>query len=210
MANIYDNNPQEIENKIIVDTTTKKATASLLGKIFWYMIFIFIIPVIVHIKISNKLAASQAKINEISGQIDVQLVRRRNVLLKLFETTKGYAKHEKETLAEVTKMRQMPINAENREEATNLSNSVFGRLFAVSEAYPELKADKLFRELMDEITNSENQIAATRRFYNSEVNNFNTTLFVWPSNVVASSRNLSSISVFAANAEQKRDVEIKF
>ncbi|UUD36851.1 LemA family [Mycoplasmopsis californica] len=209
MANLYNKNPEEKANKIVVDTESKPAQSSAVGKIFWYILFILIIPLIIHIKNRNDLMRKQTKINELSGQIDTQLVRRRDVLVKLFETTKGYAKHEKETLAEVTKMRNMQV-VNNREEATELANSVFGRLFAVSENFPDLKADRHFAGLMDEITNSENQIAATRRFYNSEVNSYNQMLFTWPTNVAASAMSLSSISVFAASPEQKADINIKF
>ncbi|WP_027334250.1 LemA family protein [Mycoplasma elephantis] len=209
MANLYSKNPEEKENKIVVDTESKQATTSGVGMFFWYISFLLIIPIIIHVKMKNDLMRKQTKINELSGQIDTQLVRRRDVLVKLFEATKGYVKHEQQTLEQVTKMRNFPI-INDREKATELENSVFGRLFAVSENYPDLKADKHFAMLMDEITNSENQIAAVRRFYNAEVNNFNQSLFTWPSNVIASSMGLSTISVFAATAEQKRDVEIKF
>ncbi|WP_426461220.1 LemA family protein [Mycoplasma hafezii] len=214
MANIYDQSQPNRENGFnpTPDIEQRNAKASLGGKIFLYLSFILIIPIIWYIVKNNKLRAQQNKINQLASNIDTQLARRSETLIKLYDTTKGYANFEKSIMTDVTKMRSALLHEQNinRNELQELNSSVFGRLFAVAENYPELKASAMFQELAEQAAYLEREIAASRRLYNQEVNEFNTALFVWPSNVVAENAHLRTIELFQASTKQREDVKLEF
>lgn len=122
------------------------------------------------------------------ADIDVQLKRRYDLIPNLVETVKGYATHEKETLTQVTEMRTRAMNATGtaeKAEAENMLSGALKSLFAVSESYPDLKANTNFLELQRELSDTENKIQAARRFYNGNVRDLNTALESFPSNVIA-------------------------
>jgi LemA protein len=154
----------------------------------WIIIGIIVLIGIVLVVIYNRLVGLQQKVKNAWSQIDVQLKRRYDLIPNLVETVKGYATHERETLEKVTQARNMAINAQGVKEQAQAENMLTGALkslFAVSEAYPDLKANQNFMQLQEELTSTENKIGFARQHYNNTVENFNTTILVFPNNVVA-------------------------
>lgn len=137
----------------------------------------------------NGLVKLRNLVQEAWRQIDVELQRRHDLIPNLVETVKGYAKHEKGTFEEVTKARSMAAapGSSPAEQAAqeNMLTQALGKLFAVVENYPELKADKNFQQLQAELTNTEDRIAAGRRFYNANVRTLNTRVETFPVNIIA-------------------------
>lgn len=193
------------------DNTVRTQTLSGFGRFLWILtIFIFgIIPIIYHIYQSNKFKRQQMEINESASLIDVYLKNRRDTLTKLIDGTSSYMNYEKELLTNVTQLRNMAIDGKNRNAADATLNSAFGRLLAVAENYPQLKADSLFKESMSQATYIEQEIAASRRAYNSKVTQFNSELFVFPSSVIAGWDNLSTYNLFVTSAADREDVSFK-
>lgn len=193
-----------------VDNSIKKANVSIFAKLIWYFSFILIIPILIHISIRNNFFNLQTKINSLSSGIDVQLKKRRDTLIKLLDSTKGFMKHEKSLFIETTKLRKMEITPEKRTEVSDRTDSVFSKLIAVHENYPELKSNEHVNNLMEQITYLEREISAIRRLYNSDVQKINSKLFMFPSSVVATEMQLYTFPYFEAKAEDKKDVEINF
>jgi len=136
----------------------------------------------------NKLVSLVNRGKEAWADIDVQLKRRYDLIPNLVETVKGYAKHEKSVFEEVTKARSAAMQADGAQEqgkAENMLSGALKSLFAVSEAYPDLKANENFLNLQNELTDTENKIQAARRFYNTVVRDLNTALEVFPTNMIA-------------------------
>jgi LemA protein len=137
----------------------------------------------------NALVRLRNLVQESWKQIDVELQRRHDLIPNLVETVKGYAKHEKDTFEAVTAARTAAAapGSSVAEQAAqeNVLTQALGRLFAVAEAYPELKANIGFQQLQQELTNTEDRIAAGRRFYNANVREFNTKIEIFPTNVIA-------------------------
>lgn len=137
----------------------------------------------------NLLVKLRNLVQEAWRQVDVELQRRHDLIPNLVETVKGYAKHERETLDAVTQARSIaaapgssPAEQAQRE---NMLTQALGRLFAVAEAYPDLKANQNFMQLQQELTNTEDRVAAARRFYNANVRALNTKIETFPVNVIA-------------------------
>ena len=140
------------------------------------------------IAIYNGLVRKRVATENAWSQIDVQLKRRYDLIPNLVSTVQGYASHERETLENVTKARQQAIDASNLEDqamAENLLTGALRSLFAVSEAYPDLKANQNFMQLQEELTATENKIGFARQHYNDTVSQFNTAIESFPSNIVA-------------------------
>ncbi len=136
----------------------------------------------------NGLARLRNALQNAWAQIDVQLKRRHDLVPNLVETVKGYATHERETLEKVTQARNIAVNAKGvaeRAEAENILTGTLKSLFAVAEAYPDLKANVNFLNLQEELTSTENKVAFSRQYYNDSVMNYNTRIEVFPTNVVA-------------------------
>src|SRR5690348_7897298 len=134
----------------------------------------------------NSLITAKVRIGEAFSQIDVQLKRRSDLIPNLVETVKGYAKHEKELLENITKARSSLLKAEgvaDKAKANNQLAETLKSLFAVSENYPQLKANENFLSLQEELSDTENKIAYARQFYNSTVMDYNTKLSVFPTNI---------------------------
>jgi LemA protein len=150
--------------------------------------------------------------------IDVQLKRRYDLIPNLIETVKGYAAHEGGLLQKVTEARNMAIGAgamgtlAGREKAEETLSGTLKSLFAVSENYPDLKANTNFLELQRELSDTENKIQASRRFYNSVVMHFNTKLEVFPSNLIGAMFRFGKKELFGldANPEEREVVKVKF
>lgn len=139
--------------------------------------------------IYNGLIRLRNLVQEAWRQIDVELQRRHDLIPNLVETVKGYAAHEKGTFEEVTRARNMAASpgssVAEQAQQENVLTQALGRLFAVAEAYPDLKANVNFQQLQQELTNTEDRVAAGRRFYNANVRELNTKIEVFPGNIVA-------------------------
>jgi len=151
------------------------------------------------IGIYNGLVAKRQRCNQAFADIDVQLKQRQNLIPNLVETVKGYAAHEKETLDAVVQARQGAVSANTPGEmgaAEGMLGQALGRLFALAEAYPDLKANQNFMDLQDELAVIEDKIAAARRFYNSAVQDYNTAREQFPGSLVAGSFNFEPREFF--------------
>lgn len=157
--------------------------------ILWVLIAVVVLLILYAIVIYNRLVGLRQGVRNSWSQIDVQLKRRYDLIPNLIETVKGYAAHERETFQRVTEARQLAIDAKSVREqgqAENMLTSTLRSLFAVSEAYPDLKANQNFLQLQEELAGTENKIAYSRQHYNDVVAVFNTTCQAFPSNVIAS------------------------
>lgn len=151
------------------------------------------------IGIYNGLVSKRQRCNQAFADIDVQLKQRQNLIPNLVETVKGYAAHEKETLDAVIQARNTAANASTPGEmgaAEGMLGQAIGRLFALAEAYPDLKANQNFMDLQDELAVIEDKIAAARRFYNSAVQDYNTAREQFPGSIVAGSFNFEPREFF--------------
>lgn len=154
----------------------------------WIILGIVIVVGLWLMNTYNGLIKLRNMVKNAWAQIDVQLKRRIDLIPNLLETVKGYAKHESETFENVVKARNMAQSATTVEESIEANNQLSGTLktlFAVSEAYPELKADQNFIKLQDELTQTEDKIMFARQFYNDTVTKFNTAIAVFPANLIA-------------------------
>lgn len=179
----------------------------------WIVIGIIAILAIFVGSTYNSLITSKVRINEALSQIDVQLKRRTDLIPNLVETVKGYAKHEKEVLEEVTKARTSLMSAQGAEAKAKANNQLvetLKTLFAVSENYPQLKANDNFKELQEELSDTENKIAYARQFYNTTVLDYNTRLSIFPTMLYANMLNFKPAEFFAATEEEKKPVQVKF
>lgn len=161
----------------------------------------------------NGLITAKLRIDEALSQINVQLKRRADLIPNLVETVKGYAKHEKSLLEEITKARASLMQAksvEKKAEANNMLTDTLKSLFAVAENYPDLKANANFAKLQEELSDTENKIAYSRQFYNSNVLEYNTRIHVFPSNIIANLFKFTPKDFFAATEEEKKNVKVSF
>ncbi|MCX7881348.1 MAG: LemA family protein [Patescibacteria group bacterium] len=161
----------------------------------------------------NSLVVLKTRIKEALSGIDVQLKRRIDLIPNLVETVKAYAKHEKTVFTEVTKARSNLLKAETikeKAEANNMLTSTLKSLFAVAEAYPQLQANESFRELQRQLEDTEDKIAYSRQFYNSNVLEYNTKVKMFPSNLVANLFGFSEVDFFEIEEKEKKNVKVNF
>ena len=161
----------------------------------------------------NGLVTAKMRISEALSQIDVQLKRRTDLIPNLVETVKGYAKHEKDLLENVTKARTSLMHAKSTEEKAEANNELSGTLktlFAVAENYPQLKANENFSKLQDELTDTEDKIAYSRQFLNSNVLGYNTKLSIFPSNIVGNMFGFKPAEFFATTEAERQPVKVSF
>ena len=161
----------------------------------------------------NTLISASFRVKEAFSHIDVQLKRRADLIPNLIETVKGYAKHERGVFEEVTKMRSHLMDARGAEEkakANNMLTDTLKSLFAVAENYPALRASENFKELQEELSDTENKIAYARQFYNSNVLNYNTKLKVFPNVIFARIFNFKPAEFFAATDAEKKEIKVNF
>lgn len=175
---------------------------------------IIVLLVVWIISIYNGLIKSRQKVDNAWSQIDVQLQRRFDLIPNFVETVKGYMTHESETFEKITALRTSWANSTTVEEKAKLDGELSGALktiMAVSENYPELKANQNFSELSEELRNTENKISFSRQFYNDSVTMYNTKLELFPSNIVAGMFNFQKRDLFAAESEEARkNVKVDF
>ena len=161
----------------------------------------------------NGLVGLRNRIENAWAQIDVQLKRRYDLIPNLVETVKGYASHERETLDAVIEARNAGINATGPEQQAAAENQLTGALkslFALSEAYPDLKANQNFSQLQEELTGTEGRIAYARQFYNDTVYRYNTKIQSFPSNVLAGTFRFSEREYFQADDESRGPTQVSF
>jgi len=162
---------------------------------------IIVVLAFIIIGIYNRLVALRQTSNQAWSDIEVQLKQRQDLVPQLVNTVKGYAKHEKETLNEVIQARNAAVNANNvqgQAQAEGMLSAALGKLFALSEAYPDLKANENFLQLQDELSDVENKIAASRRFYNNAVQEYNTGREQFPAVLFAGPFGFSEREFFEA------------
>jgi len=151
---------------------------------------------------------------EALSDIDVQSKRRFDLIPNLVETVKGYIQHEKNVLENVTKARAALMSAGNdfhkKAEAENMISGALKSLFAVAENYPQLRASENFLRLQDELTDTENKMLASRRFYNTNVRDFNTAIQKFPTNLLANLFGFKAFEFFEAEAEARDAVKVSF
>ena len=178
------------------------------------IIVVLIAIVIALIVMRNNLVVARQRVKNAWSQIDVQLQRRFDLIPNLVESVKGYMAHESEVLEKVTQLRSSWANAKSVSEKAELDNQLSGALktiMAVSENYPDLKANQNFSELQEELRNTENKISYSRQFYNDTVTRYNTKLELFPSNIIASMFHFSAESLFEAESEEARkNVKVDF
>ena len=170
-------------------------------------VILFILAVLI-ISFYNKLVRLKNMAEEGWSGIDVQLKKRYDLIPNLVETVKGYATHEKEVFENVASTRSMGINAATVKEqgqAENMITQALGRLFAVAENYPDLKANQNFMELQRELSKVENDIQLARRYYNGTVRENNISVESFPSNLVASSFSFKKFDFFELENNQERE-----
>ncbi len=158
----------------------------------------------------NNLVVWRNRVKEAWADIEVQLKRRLDLIPNLLETVKGYAAHEASVLENVTKARTQMMSAQNPEEyaaAENMLSGALKSLFAVSESYPELKANENFLELQRELTDTENKVQAARRFYNGVVLDYNNKLEMVPSNMVANMFKFQKAEFFELDEDEKEKAQ---
>lgn len=163
----------------------------------------------------NGLVRARIRVDEAWSDINVQLKRRYDLIPNLVNTVKGYAQHEKGVFEQVTAARSAAMGASGIEQKAKAETELAGTLkslFAVAEAYPDLKASENFRELQDELVDTEDKIQASRRFYNGNVRNYNEKLLVFPTNMFASMLGFTHRDFFEVEnaAEVEKPVEVKF
>ena len=161
----------------------------------------------------NSLITAKVRIQEALSHIDVQLKRRTDLIPNLLETVKGYAKHEKELLVNITKARTSLMSAKtthDKAEANNMLSDTLKSLFAVAENYPDLKANQNFGKLQDELSDTENKIAYSRQFYNSNVMDYNTKVAVFPNSIIANMFGFKAAEFFEAQEEERKPVKVSF
>ena len=181
----------------------------------WWIILIVVIVLLVLWVVAtyNGLVSLRNRVKDSWSQIDVQLKRRFDLIPNLVETVKGYTKHESETLENVIKARNTYMSAtlpEDQMKADGELTKAISKLFALSESYPELKANTNFIDLQEQLKETENKIAMSRQFYNDVVLQYNNKIEMVPSNIIANIFKFQKQAFFEANDEARENVKVKF
>ena len=182
--------------------------------LIWIIIGIIIVLALIFVGMYNSFIKLKNSCDEAYSTMDVYLKKRFDLIPNLVETVKGYAAHEKETLQNVIAARNNLQNASTTEEKLAGENALQGTLktlFAVAEAYPDLKANTNFLDLQDQLKGVENDIANSRKYYNAVVKQFNTKCEMFPSNIIAGICHFEKKPMFEVySAEERKNVEVKF
>jgi LemA protein len=184
----------------------------------WVILALIVLGLVFLIGIYNRLVSARNAYKNAFAQIDVQLTRRYDLIPNLVETAKGYLKHERETLEAVVRARNAAVSGlkaaaaspgdpaalQQLAGAENALTGALGRLFAVAEAYPDLKANQNMMQLSEELTSTENKVAFARQAFNDAVMSYNTTREVFPNNFVASSFGFAPAQLLEIESAEKR------
>lgn len=180
----------------------------------WIILIVILVLIVIWVVATyNNLVTLRNRVKDAWSQIDVQLKRRFDLIPNLVETVKGYTKHESETLENVIKARNSYMSAtlpEDQMKADGELTKAVNKLFALSESYPDLKANTNFTDLQKELNETENKIAMSRQFYNDIVLQYNNKVEMVPSNIVASIFKFTKETFFAASEAEKENVKVKF
>jgi len=182
-------------------------------EIVYFLIGLLVIVGVFVVSVYNGLIVKRNRVKNAWAQVDVQLKKRFDLIPNIVETVKGYATHEKSTFEEVTKARTAFQSAQTpaqEAEANNMMTAALGRLFAVAEAYPELKASTNFMELQNQLSEVEDKIAFARQFYNDTVLMYNNAIQVFPSNIVANMFGFMDEFFFQAEETEKEAPQVRF
>jgi len=177
------------------------------------VVVLLVLPALWFIGVMNSLRRLEIKVEEAESGIDVALTKRFDVLTKIVSAVKGYAKHEAETFENVTKWRQgLPkkLSLQEKQEFMGKMDGVQSGINVAVEAYPELKAEKLFSNLQASITDVEEHLQAARRLYNSNVSTINSMIVTFPRSIVAGMIHVERKEFFEADTSKREDVEISF
>jgi len=186
------------------------------GFLFFIIILILAIALIFYIiGIYNGIITLKNQVKNAYSQIEVQLKRRHDLIPNLIETVKGYMQHEKQTLENVVKARNLACNISSdikmQAENENILSGALKSLFALSENYPDLKANQNFISLQEELTSTENRISFSREFYNDSIMRYNTKKEIFPNNIIANMFNFENFDVFELkNQNEKEVVKVDF
>ncbi len=186
----------------------------------WIILAVIALLVAFAVGIYNRLVTARNAFKNAFAQIDVQLTRRHDLIPNLVETAKGYLAHERQTLEAVIQARNAavtglknaaanpgdPVATQQLASAENMLTGALGRLFALAEAYPNLKADQTMMQLSEELTTTENKVAFARQAYNDSVMSYNNTREVFPNNIVAGMFNFQMAQLLEIDSPEKREV----
>lgn len=179
-----------------------------------YLLIGIVIALVLYVWMTyNNFVVLKARIKEALSSIDIQLKRRADLIPNLLETVKGYAKHEKEVFENVTKARSSLMKADNMTDKLKANDAMSGALkslFAVAEAYPELKASDNFKELQRQLEDTEDKIAYSRQFSNANILEYNTNVQTFPNSAIASYFKFGPENFFEATEEERKKVDVKF
>jgi LemA protein len=173
----------------------------------WIVLAVIVVIVLWLISVYNRMVAMRQRVNQAFADIDVQMKQRHDLIPNLVETVKGYAGHERGTLEAVVKARQTAVAAQGQGPAAqaaaeNMLSGALRQLFALSEAYPDLKANQNFQQLQAELSDIENKLAAARRFFNNSVQEYNTAMQQFPAALFAASFGFTPKEFFDVGEER--------
>lgn len=179
----------------------------------WIILGIVGLVILYFWSLYNGLVSLKTRIEEAWSQIDVQLKRRSDLIPNLVEAVKGYAKHEKTVFSEVTKARSALMNArslDKKAEASDMLTAALGKLIAVAENYPQLRANEAFVQLQRELSDTEDKIAYARQYFNTAVNEYNVRIRTFPNTLFNEMFGFGEKEFFAATAEERKTVKVNF
>jgi LemA protein len=191
----------------------------------WIVLIVLVLVVFFLVSIYNRLVSGRNAYKNAFAQIDVQLTRRHDLIPNLVETAKGYMKHERETLEAVITARNQAVSGlrtaaadpsnpsavQQLAGAENALSGALGRMFALAEAYPDLKANQNMMQLSEELTSTENKVAFARQAYNDSVMNYNNTREVFPNSIIANTFAFTPAQLLEIESPEKRAVpQVKF
>ncbi len=180
----------------------------------WLYIVVAVVIIILLFTFStyNSLVKLNNRVEEAFSTMDVYLKKRWDLIPNIVETVKGYAKHEKETLEEVINLRNNSYDKMNTNDKVKVNNKIsqeITKLMAIAEAYPELKTNENFKDLSNQLTKVEDDIANARKYYNGTVRNFNDKVQMFPSNIVASILGYKTKNMFEASENERENIKVK-
>lgn len=181
--------------------------------VLWIILGVLAVLVLWAIGVYNGLIKLKVRTEEAASDIDVQLKRRHDLIPNLVNTVKGYAAHEEKTFTAVIEARNKAMAAQTmgeKAEAENMLSNTLKSIFALAEAYPDLKANQNFMHLQAELVDTEDKIQASRRFYNANARDFNTKMQVFPNNILANMFGYKKFDFYEAVEAERQNVNVQF
>lgn len=182
-------------------------------KVLLVILVVVIVAAVAGVSMYNSLVSGEAAVENAFANIDVQLQRRNDLIPNLVNTVKGYAAHEEKVISDVTEARAKMMGASSIDEkiaADGELSGALGRLFAITEAYPDLKANENFLSLQDELAGTENRIAVSRKDYNDTVMSYNKKLRAFPTNLIAGMFSFEKYNAFTASPDSSTPPSVNF